>query len=526
MSELSNGKDNAKMIGKVAQTKTKKSKKGFVISCISAVVIIAVMASVYGLLSRNKTTDVVSCPERGLFSEGLTPVEKDSKWGYINEKGEMVIHPKFDSAMSFSEGLAQVRQDGKMNFIDKKGNVVFDTQFRSVDFFSEGLACVENDEGKCGYIDLKGNYIIDPKFVSAMPFINGVAPVSSMVQTDDDDKASLKWGIIDKEGKELVPIRYDDIYCGADGEDVCLEDGYFSDGLLAVKSGDEWGYINEKGNMVIAPQFDEALAFSDGMAIVLQGKKWGYINLEGEYVIQPTFKSAFRFSEGLACVENDDGKWGYVDLKGNYVISPQFVYAGAFVDGVAVVNSEHKYGIINEKGNYVTQPIYDHISAIGATGKFWATQDSMLCILNHSGNVEKTLSYKKIENYSFKDGYAICATDNKKVVIINGEGVQVGEEYEGVCGGFYHYCKTGECFEQVFGSDNYCLVHKCGYSWCENFVSNEGATFCSEHECKIEDCHSKIAEEVSEYCKKHECDKFACHNKTTADSSYCEEHRK
>ena len=47
--------------------------------------------------------------ENNLFSQGLLAVEKDGKWGYINEKGEMVIQPIYDRAVVFAaNGLAGV----------------------------------------------------------------------------------------------------------------------------------------------------------------------------------------------------------------------------------------------------------------------------------------------------------------------------------------------------------------------------------------------------------------------------------
>ena len=41
-------------------------------------------------------------------SQLLTPVEIARKWGFINEKGQIVIQPQFDAVGTFSEGLAAV----------------------------------------------------------------------------------------------------------------------------------------------------------------------------------------------------------------------------------------------------------------------------------------------------------------------------------------------------------------------------------------------------------------------------------
>jgi len=43
------------------------------------------------------------------------------------------------------------------------------------------------------------------------------------------------------------------------------------DVLFPVRVGELYGYINNRGQMVIKPQFDTAEKFHDGLALVAQG---------------------------------------------------------------------------------------------------------------------------------------------------------------------------------------------------------------------------------------------------------------
>jgi WG containing repeat len=52
------------------------------------------------------------------FSQGISAVRMGKKWGFINEKNEMVIKPQYDWVRDFSEGLAAVQINGKWGFID------------------------------------------------------------------------------------------------------------------------------------------------------------------------------------------------------------------------------------------------------------------------------------------------------------------------------------------------------------------------------------------------------------------------
>lgn len=141
--------------------------------------------------------------------------------------------------------------------------------------------------------------------------------------------------------------------------------------LLPVKQDAKWGYIDSKGALVIAPQYDEAKPFSEGLAAVRVGKQWGYIDGAGATKINPQYKFAGDFSGGLAFVlpegeekksgkgggglvaltagssgrleskpksEKDGaGKGGYIDPSGKMVIGPRFHESEKFSEGLALV---------------------------------------------------------------------------------------------------------------------------------------------------------------------------------------------
>ncbi len=108
------------------------------------------------------------------------------------------------------------------------------------------------------------------------------------------------------------------------------------DMLYPARQGDEWGYIDKTGRMVIAPAFDRAGDLLEGLARVRVGDKWGYIDKTGRMVIAPRFDDAHDFSEGLAAAKID-GKWGYVDKIGLMAIQPSFTDAADYRNGLARV---------------------------------------------------------------------------------------------------------------------------------------------------------------------------------------------
>ena len=49
----------------------------------------------------------------GAFSQGLMAVEQGGLWGYMDEKGEIVIDCKYDVATPFGAGHAAVSEGGR-----------------------------------------------------------------------------------------------------------------------------------------------------------------------------------------------------------------------------------------------------------------------------------------------------------------------------------------------------------------------------------------------------------------------------
>jgi WG containing repeat len=73
-------------------------------------------------------------------------------------------------------------------------------------------------------------------------------------------------------------------------------------------SGNEYGYINQAGQLVVSPQFiNNTKEFSEGFAPVKVDKKWGFINLKGQISISPQYDMVGEsFSLDLApnCTKN------------------------------------------------------------------------------------------------------------------------------------------------------------------------------------------------------------------------------
>ena len=70
-------------------------------------------------------------------------------------------------------------------------------------------------------------------------------------------------------------------------------------GLSLVGKSDKHGFVDKNGKLVVPLIYDEAMTFSEGMAAVKQDGKWGYLDSTGKIVIPLKYADAMSFYENL-----------------------------------------------------------------------------------------------------------------------------------------------------------------------------------------------------------------------------------
>jgi hypothetical protein len=223
--------------------------------------------------------------------------------------GNEVLSCQFDYAGPFSEGLSIVQLGDQVMAIEKNGKEAFKLNYDGWgNCYSEGLLsvtkCIDSSEGKWGFVNKEGREVVSCKYDQVEDFREGMASVQMNVKT----------GFVDKSGKEVIPC----IYNYAEG---------FSEGLAFVQDDNyEFGFIDKTGFFVIPCIYSSASSFSEGLATVQLNDKWGFVDRTGKVIIPCEF-DPYRhgigytiptFKGGLAKV-SIDGKMAYIDKTGRTV---------------------------------------------------------------------------------------------------------------------------------------------------------------------------------------------------------------
>ncbi len=329
----------------------------------------------YGYINKRGQLEIAAIFDDALdFSEGHAVVEVNEKWGMINRNGEYIVQPEYQDLGNLMDGFAYFQADNDLyGYFDSKGVVRLKPVYDMAYDFQSGEAIVSTN-GYYGLIDEFGTTKIPMKY-------------EDLVEFDEYSfKAKLDghWGLITLKSDTLLPFEFDYIgnyydnraivevgfrfnYVDLDGNYLMTEwlDTYAESKQLAVfqngyakikfdkgynlidtngikvfnqekegigaygnlisaqKEGD-WGYVNEKGKMMIDYQYSNALSFENGTALVEMSPLWGVINENGESIVEPIYESLSYINDTLLLAKRM-GTYGLISTKGDTILNFYYV---------------------------------------------------------------------------------------------------------------------------------------------------------------------------------------------------------
>lgn len=238
----------------------------------------------YGYMdtSFNKLTDPISL-EPNIFMYGVTRV--------VTEDGSYIINRDFQSVEEFYPGYVLVN------------NVLMEVDWGKK-FYQEPFMVSDSD---------LTDYIV-PYKVNPGPGNNLSSPVFGYKTIQD-----AYFNDTPAEEEFIIPAVYQDAKL-------------FCDGIAAVKSNDNWGFIDRDGNIVADFKYADAVNLTHGIAALYQ--ELGYNDM------------VF-------------GSWMLIDTLGNELIPdttfsmPEVFQPNRFIDNLAFIGSEN-YKLLNSNGEILT----------------------------------------------------------------------------------------------------------------------------------------------------------------------------
>lgn len=236
---------------------------------------------------------------------------------------------------------------------------------------SSDLVVVGKD-GLFGVVDFEGRTVIPLQYDWVAPALNG----ERFLLFSD-----TLMGIADRSGRMVVPMEYDYSLYADDISDP------FRYGLIVMLKGGKYGVLDSTGRTVVPMVYDEWLWLVDSNLMILQGYNHQIrqpyeilMQLDGDTVI-PTHRFINWWDETLFRVQNDNELWGLCDRSGRVVIACQYESLDYPHNGLATLKKDGRTGVIDIHGHEVIPVAEDRFG-----GKTPYPQTRNLFVLEKGGH--------------------------------------------------------------------------------------------------------------------------------------------
>lgn len=335
--------------------------------------------------------------------------KKNGKWGLIDYSGTILCEAKFDDIQVNAEGdMVGIGRDEQGNKTDTL--LVYSNGTVNEDFYTNQFGTNGRTPRNFYWIEDDQKVYTQVGAAFAEPFSKSDL-IAAQIGVKNDigggfTVSSASGAAIDENNPDIVLV------CGGKRLDDTLytDGGSASDGLIAMRKGDKWGYLNEKGETVIPFEYDATSVLpyktynriesksvlrcvpfeaSNGYVVLCKNGKYSMRNTSGDLVIkQGTFEKMLPVYEHegkkLAWVKFG-GKWGVIEInEANIKPIEEVEPKPVDIDGDGVITSTDALEVLRMSAGIAPQTNTADIDGDGA-----ATSADALILLRVSVGLDE-----------------------------------------------------------------------------------------------------------------------------------------
>ena len=309
------------------------------------------------------------------FSEGVAAVRIDGRFGYIDQRGEVVIAPQFDLGGDFYQGLAEVLVGNKTGIINRQGEIIVQPMFRRAIPFTKDVILAVEGTWTSGYYEgfeklsglkdavhdpgLFGLYHVDGYWIrrSDLRQIGTFEREGrGLIWAMERDSNARQFGLLASDGRWVIEPQYE--YGAALTEERAIVRKRVGRALLT-------GALDPQGQLVIPLQSWGLFYWKNGWGIAresYQGGKYALVDRNGAIVGGRWFDKVERSEDGDVALVLIDGRWMGLDRAGNIVPNPRNDRVIASCPGIRVVEVDGRAQITDANGQPTAPHLFERLT--------------------------------------------------------------------------------------------------------------------------------------------------------------------
>lgn len=344
----------------------------------------------------------------------------------LSEELEVLSDEPFEDAFGMN-GIVYLRNGEQFGFVSNTGKV-FRPKWSSIATFDHQVMELTDEQGKRHYIARNG--FVFPDSDSTLIRFPGFNEYKVYQGGKGKIVAPDKEGRLNYSGEDIFPIGSSTIQFDSDGERLGKK--------YAFKRNGKIGLLDNQGNTLIPPVFDQIEYGNREVVIYMKGMKYGLMTISGSIIYDTLFTYIDHAREEYFEVYRN-GKKGIVDTKGRIIVPVRYDDVGCQTDGIITLN-QGRWGFYTYDGKECLRPEYrkvtkengglefisdagrvmvsknglitpincDRISRFGDRIKYYKGDKIVHCELNEEGSIQDTTVYQRPRSIR------ITATENER----------------------------------------------------------------------------------------------------------------
>lgn len=377
---------------------------------VIAVIIALAVIVMFVLIIRN----IFNEKEKISQSSEYFVLYSNEKWGVINQLGETVIAPSYREMLVIPDKTKEV-------FL-----CTYDINEETGEYKTKAINS-KNEEILTGYDKIEAIDNIDKN--------ENVWYEDNVLRVQKDGK----YGLIDLNGKELLPTEYDEII-GLNG----IENS------ILIKKDDKYGLVNDTGSVIIEPNYKEIKnlgeTYREGYITIDENDKYGVIGATKMKLLDNKYDNIEQVYLSDYYLVTENGERKVINSSGETILNSGFDQISSKTEDGFIYVSQGLYGEINTTGEVQIEPTYQDLKQV-KKGVYIAKNNDRYGLIDNEGNTMIPFDYTLI-TYN-KDAKLFIADDaNYNTTIIN-------ENYESKITGILSEINTTKSYIRMRVDDEY-----------------------------------------------------------------------
>ena len=385
--------------GRRYDTKPKLNMRKVIAVIMAFVLIIMFIIAIKSLLNSESSASK-------LVSTTYFVINKDNKWGVIDNNGKTIITPGYDDAIIIPNNKKPIfictydtnYEDGtyKTRVLNERGKEIF-KQYDKVlalenydennnVWYEANVLLVEKD-GKYGLINFDGREVLEPVYEKIYA-LKGVE--NSLITVRDE-----KLGLVDDSGHQVIPNEYQEIKTlGKDTKEYIIKQndkyGIYdileckyqeilalnNNKVFCVKENGKYKVINDKEEVVFSESFKEIKSVKDDIIVYKNSKGYTAYNIETKEKLEKTY-TALTYTSNSMFIAKSGNNYGIISLDNEIKVDFKYTNINYYED-VKVYELDQSSTDVNEVLNSelieIAQGIVNETNAKKTCVKVWTEE--------------------------------------------------------------------------------------------------------------------------------------------------------